>query len=151
MSSSDATWGANVPAYRWSPDSRVVALHYVDRRQVRKVPFPYYLGQETTANVLRRGYPGDHDEIRSLAFYDVATSRLRMLEFPDQGWRHFLGFDWAPSGKLLIDQESDTQQDRWLIVADAATGSMTTVYHDERASRVLTAIESRWAGDGKPC
>lgn len=142
-------WGANVPAYRWSPDSRVVALHYVDRRQVRKVPFPYYLGKETTANVLRRGYPGDHDEIRSLAFYDVTTSRLRMLEFPDQGWRHFLGFDWAPSGKLLIDQESDTQQDRWLIVADAATGAMTTVYHDERASRVLTAIESRWAGDGK--
>ena len=38
-------WGG--PTYAWSPDSRTIAVHYVDRRNMRKVPFPHYLGKET--------------------------------------------------------------------------------------------------------
>jgi dipeptidyl-peptidase-4 len=142
-------WGGGVPAYVWSPDSRHIALHYVDRRQTRKVPFPYYLSEETGANVLRRGYPGDHAEIRTIAFYSLDEGRVRMLTFPDQGWRHFIGFGWSPDGRLLIDQETDTAQERWLFVADARDGALTEVWHDQRETRVYTAITSLWSGDGK--
>lgn len=142
-------WGGALPAYLWSPDSRTVALHYVDRRKVRKVPFPYYLGDETTVNELRRGYPGDHDEIRTLAFYHVGSGQLRMLEFPDQGWRFINGYAWADGERLLIDQQTDTQQDRWLLFAHAATGAMEEVWHDQRASRVYNAVEALWDAVGR--
>jgi dipeptidyl-peptidase 4 len=139
-------WGGGVPAYLWSPDSRLIALHYVDRREVRKVPFPYYLEEETTANVLRRGYPGDHDEVRTIALYTVNSGTLRMLPFPDQGWRHINGYAWSEDNRLLIDQLTDTQQDRWLHVADAV-GTVTTIWHDHRESRVYSAFEAAWAAD----
>jgi dipeptidyl-peptidase-4 len=142
-------WGGGMPAYLWSPNSRYIALHYVDRRKVRKVPFPYYLGEETSANVLRRGYPGDHDEIRTLAFYRVGSGDVQLLDFPDQGWRHINSYSWSPDGRLLIDQLTDTQQDRWLHVADPADGKVTQLWHDRRDSRVYTAVEATWASDGK--
>lgn len=142
-------WGGGVPAYLWSPDSRFVALHYVDRRNVRKVPFPYYLGEETTANVLRRGYPGDHDEIRTLAFYSIGSGQVRLLDFPDQGWRHINGYSWSPDGQLLIDQLTDTQQQRWLHIADPKDGSVKEIWRDRRDSRVYSDFEAQWAGDGK--
>ncbi len=66
-------WGG--PTYRWSPDSRTIAVHYVDRRKMRIVPFPYYLGDETLVNNLRRGYPGDPNEYRTVGFYDVESGR----------------------------------------------------------------------------
>jgi dipeptidyl-peptidase-4 len=142
-------WGGGVPAYLWSPDSQYIALHYVDRRNLRKVPFPYYLGEETSANVLRRGYPGDHDEIRTLAFYRVGGGDVRLLDFPDQGWRHFNTFAWSPDGRLLIDQLTDTQQERWLHVAHPADGRITELWHDRRDTRVYSAFEAAWASDGK--
>jgi dipeptidyl-peptidase-4 len=141
-------WGGGIPPYRWSPDSRFLALHYVNRRNVRKVMFPYYLGEETTANVLRRGYPGDHDEIRTIAFYSVERAEVRMLDFPDQGWWHINGFSWSPDGRLLIDRVSDTQQDRWLHVASPRDGEMTTVWHGHRESRVYSSVEATWSADG---
>jgi dipeptidyl-peptidase 4 len=142
-------WGGGVPAYLWSPDSRYVALHYVDRRNVRKVPFPYYLGDETTANVLRRGYPGDHDEIRTLGFYERASGQVRLLDFPDQGWRHINTYAWSPDGRLLVDQLTDTQEQRWLHIADPKNGSLTQIWHDRRDTRVYSDVDAMWAGDGK--
>lgn len=141
-------WGGGVPAYLWSPDSRYVALHYVDRRNVRTVPFPYYLSDETSANYLRRGYPGDHDEIRTLAFYTVTNGQVRMLEFPDQGWRHINTYAWSLNGQLLVDQLTDTQQERWLHVADPKDGVLTQIWHDRRDTRVYTAVEATWNSDG---
>ena len=52
------------PTYKWSPDGKTIAFHAVDRREMRKVPFPDYLAAETNPNEVRRGYPGDPNEIR---------------------------------------------------------------------------------------
>ena len=53
------------PPERWLSSS-TIAFHMSDRRHIRKVPFPSYLGAETTNSELRRGYPGDENERRSL-------------------------------------------------------------------------------------
>jgi dipeptidyl-peptidase-4 len=62
---------AEFSSYRWSPDSRRLALYADDRRSVRKVLIPNYLGEETTGNALRRDFPGDNDHLRFIALYDV--------------------------------------------------------------------------------
>ncbi|MEL7222619.1 MAG: DPP IV N-terminal domain-containing protein, partial [Bacteroidota bacterium] len=38
------------PTYKWSPDGKTIAFHAVDRREMRKVPFPDYLAAETNPN-----------------------------------------------------------------------------------------------------
>ena len=68
--------------YQWSPDGRHIALQYFDRRNMRKVPLPYYLGDETSVNLTRRGYPGDEDEIRALAIYSRGRRRAPLRRSP---------------------------------------------------------------------
>ncbi|MFO0230378.1 hypothetical protein [Gemmatimonas sp.] len=48
------TWGTAAPSFAWAPDGRTLAVQLVDRRAVRTVPFPYYLGADTQLNQLRR-------------------------------------------------------------------------------------------------
>jgi dipeptidyl-peptidase-4 len=73
-------WGG--PTYAWSPDGRYIAVHHVDRREMRKVPFPDYLAAETDPNEVRRGYPGDANETRTVGLVDVAERRTRSSVSP---------------------------------------------------------------------
>jgi dipeptidyl-peptidase-4 len=140
-------WGG--PVYRWSPDSRTIAVHYVDRRKMRIVPFPWYLGDETMINNLRRGYPGDPNEHRCVGLFDVESGKLNLLDLPDPANNRVVDFSWSPGGTLLVDRESDTAVERWLHQVDPASGSLVQLWHDKRETRVYTSIGSAWHPDGK--
>jgi dipeptidyl-peptidase-4 len=140
-------WGG--PTYAWSPDGRWIAVHFADRRGERKTPFPYYLSDETSLNMLRRGYPGDSNEARTIGFYNVASGSLRLMDLPDPTANKINGFTWSPSGELLLDRESDTAVDRWLEIVDPATAARREIWHDHRESRVYTDSWSGWHPDGK--
>ena len=140
-------WGG--PTYAWSPDSRTIAVHYVDRRDMRKVPFPYYLGKETIANNIRRGYPGDPNEYRTIGFFSVESGDLKLLDLPSPTANRIVGFSWSPNGKLLLDQESDSATDRWLHTVDPMDGRLKEIWHDHRETRIYTSIASAWHSDGE--
>ena len=140
-------WGG--PTYAWSPDSRTIAVHYVDRRDMRKVPFPYYLGKETNANNIRRGYPGDPNEYRTIGFFNVEDGDLKLLDLPNPTANRIVGFSWSPNGKLLLDQESDSATDRWLHTVDPRDGRLKEIWHDQRETRIYTSIASAWHSDGE--
>ena len=140
-------WGG--PTYAWSPDSRTIAVHYVDRRKMRKVPFPYYLGKETLENNIRRGYPGDPNEYRTIGLFKVENGDLKLLDLPGPTVNRVVGFSWSPNGKLLLDQESDLATDRWLFTIDPTNGRLQKIWHDYRETRIYTSIASAWHSDGE--
>lgn len=140
-------WGG--PTYAWSPDSRTIAVHYVDRRAVNKVPFPYYLGKETEANTIRRNYPGEPNESRTLGFLDVATRELKLLDLPEPAAIQIVDFSWSRSGALLLDRESDTAVDRWVEIVDRHSGARSQLWHDSRDTRIYNSIGAAWHPDGK--
>jgi dipeptidyl-peptidase-4 len=134
----------------WSPDSRFVALHFEDRRNVRKVPFPHYLGPETSINWLRRDYPGDNDGVRAVALYFVDRGHLQTLELPDRSHRRISSFSWSPDGtQLLVDQYSEDTIDRWISVVDVPGGSTREIWHDSRQTRDTQFWASEWQAHGK--
>ena len=96
------------PTYKWSPDGKTIAFHVVDRREMRKVPFPDYLAAETNPNEVRRGYPGDPNERRSVGLLDVESGDITYLDLPDPGAFQVIDFNWSSGGALLIDIASDT-------------------------------------------
>jgi dipeptidyl-peptidase-4 len=142
-------WGASWRPYAWAPDGRTVAVHLVDRRHIRRVPFPSYLGDETVASELRRGYPGDENERRSLALVRVDTRSLDPIALEAPGYRGISDFEWSRDGRLLIDQVSDTGVDRWLWIVDAKGATPRLVWHDRRDTRIYPAYVARWHPDGR--
>jgi dipeptidyl-peptidase-4 len=142
-------WGADWLPYSWAPDGRRIAVHIVDRQHIRRVPFPSYLGTETVVSELRRGYPGDENERRSLALLDVGSKRLEPIAVEEPGHRAISDFEWSRDGRLLVDQVSDTGIDRWLWVLDAPGRTPRVVWRDSRATRIYPAYLARWHADGR--
>ena len=140
-------WGG--PTYAWSPDGRQIAVHYVDRRGMRSVPFPDYLAEETDPNNVRRGYPGDPNESRTVGLLDVSTLELRLLDLENPTGNQVVGFDWSLKGELLLDIASDTAVDRWLYVVDTESLEKREIWHSERESRIYTSFASAWHPDGE--
>jgi dipeptidyl-peptidase 4 len=142
-------WGASWRPYAWSPDGRTIAIHAVDRRHIRRVPFPSYLGDETVASELRRGYPGDENERRSLALVRLDPKAIEPIALEEPGYRGISDFEWSRDGRLLIDHVSDTGVERWLWVIDAKTTTPRLVWHDRRDTRIYPAYVARWHTDGR--
>ena len=137
-------------SFEWSPDSLFVALDFIDRRNVRKVPFPYYLGEETSMNVLRRGYPGDSDEIRTVGIYSIQEGIVRFIELPEKTSRGILDYSWSPDGsQLLIDRDSDVAVDRWLYVVSRDELTVRELWHDRGERRGYPVFSSFWRTDGR--
>ncbi len=104
------------PTYKWSPDGETIAIHVVDRREMRTVPFPDYLAPETNPNEVRRGYPGDPNEIRRVGLLNLQSGDVTFLDLPDPESNQVVDFNWSPTNDLLVDIASDTAVDRKLFV-----------------------------------
>jgi dipeptidyl-peptidase 4 len=142
-----ADWGEN-NAYAWSPDSKSIAVHYVDRRNVRRFPIPYYLTPDAILNELRRGAPGDVNEVRNVGLLDVATRELRLLELGNPSGSRILGFAWSQRGPLLIDRETDNSVDRTLTLYDPPKRALRDVWTDHGPSRIYNEVAAAWHPDG---
>ena len=137
------------PTYKWSPDGLTIAIHVVDRREMREVPFPDYLASETNPNEVRRGYPGDPNEIRKVGLLDVRSGRVTYLDLPAPDANQVVDVNWSTSGDLLVDIASDTAVDRRLFVVASGGGEPIQIWQGIRESRSYTAFSSHWHADGE--
>jgi dipeptidyl-peptidase-4 len=140
----------DVRSPRWSPDSTRIALTYEDRRQVRTVPFPNYIGDETSMNLARRGYPGDPGAPRAVVVYSVPDGIARFVDLPERSGRNILGHEWSPDGgTLLVEQDSDDGETRWLYTVRTADGAIRELLRDRRERRMYSIFNSTWSSDGQ--
>ena len=137
------------PTYKWSPDGKTIAFHEVDRREMRKVPFPNYLATETNPNEVRRGYPGDPNEIRRVGLLDIATGNITYLDLPNPHANQVIDFNWSPKGALLVDTASDTAVERKLLVVEPGESQLREIWQGVRETRMYTSFGSTWHPDGK--
>ena len=137
------------PTYKWSPDGKTIAIHVVDRREMRKVPFPDYLANETNPNMVRRGYPGDPNEIRKVGLLDIESGKIAYLDLPNPSANQVIDFNWSPNGMLLIDIASDNAVERKLFVYSPTENLLSEIWRGVRESRMYTSFGSKWHPDGK--
>ncbi len=144
-----ATWGGDAPSYSWSPDSRTIAVHYVDRRGVPTLHMPYYGDSAPTLNVVRRSAPGDANEVRKVGLVDVNSGSLTFIELADSSSTRVVNFAWSATGTLLIDRESDDAIDRSLYLVAAGTTTPRRIWQDHRSTRIYNDVASTWSADGR--
>ncbi|MDQ8162031.1 MAG: M28 family peptidase [Gemmatimonadota bacterium] len=144
-----ATWSGPTPSYAWSPDARTIAVHAVDRRAVPRFSMPYYLGDTVQLNTVRRGAPGQTNEMRTVALYDVGARTLSTVELPDASRTRVVNLAWSATGTLLIDRESDDAIDRTIHVLTQAAPTPRVAWRDHRDTRIYNDIASAWSADGR--
>ena len=137
------------PIYKWSPDGKTIAFHSVDRREMRKVPFPDYLADETSPNEVRRSYPGDPNEIRRVGLINVESGNIIYLDLPNPYANQVIDFNWSPNGSLLVDTASDNAVERKLFVVASGESKLREIWRGVRESRMYTSFGSTWHPDGK--
>jgi dipeptidyl-peptidase 4 len=142
------TWGGAAPSHAWSPDSRTIAVHYVDRRGVPTFSMPYYLNDTAQMNVLRRGAPGQANEVRMIGMVSVESGALTFVPLPDSSSTRVVNYEWSPNGMLMIDRETDDAIDRTIHLA-APGAPPRLVWRDRRATRIYNDIHSTWSADGR--
>ena len=111
-----------VRVYKWSPDSRRIALQFSDRSKSRQLIIPDYLPEEVVARPQRRDYTYDKFAAERFGIYTAATNALRMLDLREP--RSATGqLHWSPDGqRLLIDRNGPDAPSRWILVARAEDG-----------------------------
>ena len=137
------------PIYKWSPDGKTIAFHSVNRREMRKVPFPDYLADETSPNEVRRGYPGDPNEIRRVGLINIESGNIIYLDLPYPYANQVIDFNWSPNSSLLIDTASDNAVERKLFVVASGESKLQEIWRGVRESRMYTSFGSTWHPDGK--
>ena len=137
------------PIYKWSPDGKTIAFHSVNRREMRKVPFPDYLADETSPNEVRRGYPGDPNEIRKVGLINIENGKIIYLDLPDPHANQVIDFNWSPNSSLLVDTASDNAVERKLFVVASGESKLREIWRGVRESRMYTSFGSTWHPDGK--
>lgn len=144
---------AEFALYEWSSDSRFIALHYIDRQALNIMPVPSYLaGPEPVLNEVRRAYPGQLDAVKKIGVYSVSDGQVRYLPFPEPILRNILSFEWSPiANVLLVEQESDEGEYRWIYVADIENplAEPQLLYQDHRPKRIYSVFTSHWNSDGR--
>ena len=116
---------------------------------MRKVPFPNYLASETNPNQVRRGYPGDSNEIRKVGLLDIESGNISYLDLPNPSANQIIDFNWSKNGSLLIDVASDTAVERKLFVVAAGESQPKEIWKGVRESRMYTSFGSTWHPDGR--
>jgi dipeptidyl-peptidase 4 len=136
--------------YRWSPDSRYVALEHVDRRNVRRMPVPSYLHPEPILHEVRRGYPGDEDLVQTVDLYEVATGQVHDLPLGEPTRRTLITLEWSPvAPELLVEQDTYDGERRWVSVVSAADRQVRQLVQDFRPRRIYSMFTSAWSSDGR--
>jgi len=143
-----SAWDDKLPP-TWSPDGKVIAVEYVDRRHVDAFPIPDYLPPEASLDHVRRGAPGEVNDLRTVALLDVASRKLRLVELPEPKRWKIVALAFSPKGPLLVDRETDDSIDRAVQLVNPATGALTEMWTDHRTSRQYNQVTSIWHPDGK--
>ncbi len=116
---------------------------------MRQVPFPDYLAEETDPNLVRRGYPGDSNEIRSVGLLNVDDLSLKMLPLRNPESNQVIDFSWSTRGDLLLDIAADTAVERKLYVVRQGSTRLREIWRSERESRMYTSFASAWHTSGE--
>ena len=120
-----------IPFVRWAPNSKELVAFRLDQRKVKDMYTVVTRVGHPTLQTWPYPLPGDkHVFMVRPALIDVATRKVVPLKMaPEQRLGSWSDIRWSPDGKTFaLVSTSRNQQDEWFRVANAASGSVRTVF-----------------------
>jgi dipeptidyl-peptidase-4 len=140
----------NFRGYWWSPDSKRLAFLRLDERKVPK----YTIVDDMTTRPVFEVYPypkaGEPNPEVALGLVDAAGGAVRFVDLRKYKDTEILitSVGWRPDGRLTFQVQDREQTWLDLVVADPATGAVTTLFRETGPAWVETSGNPRWLKDG---
>ncbi|HEV2348803.1 MAG TPA: S9 family peptidase [Terriglobia bacterium] len=152
--------------FQWSPNGKRIAFWHFDTSTVQDFPLMYYTGGQHQI-VTHLPYPqfGMYPHIQHVGYPETGTanSTVRIGVVSAAGgpprWMDVTGdpqssyiarMAWAGnSDELVIQHLNRVQNTNDVLLADAATGAVRPIHHEQDAAWVDVVNDLRWLHDGK--
>ena len=153
-------------AFQWSPDGNRIAFWQFDTRTVQDFPLMYYTGEQHQI-VTHLAYPqyGIYPHIQHVGYPEAGTanSTVRIGVVSAGGgatrWMDVMGdpqsgyiarMEWAGSSdELVIQHLNRLQNTDDVLLANAVTGAVRPIHHEQDVAWVDVVDDLRWLHDGR--
>jgi len=128
--------------FRWSPDSKRIALFHSDIREARTVNIPYFGREDIVLKKFRRDFTGDPTNPMKVGVLNIKEGLIDWLDVPIESLKTIA---WSPSGeKLLIENSFEYADKRALYVADMSEKKAVVVHQEENPRNTFSWM---WTSD----
>ena len=143
--------------FRWSPDSRWIALWQIDTEGVANFPL---INQTDSLYPTVQWFPypkvGQRNPSARVGLIDCTSGETRWIDLPGDPREHYIPrMEFLPQQdedhdpRLLIQQLNRLQNTNRLFLADARSGTVTKVMTESDQAWVDVHDELRWIDEGK--
>ncbi|MGX5819109.1 S9 family peptidase [Chitinophaga lutea] len=134
--------------FRWSPDSRSIAYWQIDATRIRD-----FLMINNTDSLYSFTVPveypkaGEDPSACKVGVVDVQTGKTTWMKVPGDARQHYIPrMEWVPGkNELIIQQLNRLQNTSVLMICDAASGAVRTIFTE--TDNTWVDVKSRWDDD----
>ena len=152
-------------AFRWSPDGTRIAYWQFDTSKVKtfalvydtgaphqiltNIPYPEY-GVYPTVRQIPYPQPGTENSAVRVGVVPAGGGETRWMQVPGYADQNYIArMEWADAGTLVLQHLNRLQNTNDVLLADARTGTVRSVFQDHDAAWVEVVDHLHWVHGGR--
>ena len=139
-----------IQGFYWSPDSKKIAYYRFDESKVKEYNMQMWGGLYPDDNKFKYPKAGETNSTVDILIYDLATQQTKQLDEGSQNDQYIPRIKWTKDANTLALMRMNRWQNKMeILLADASTGNMTTIYSEEDNAYIDVPDTWMFLNDGK--
>lgn len=136
--------------FYWSPDSKKIAFFRFDESKVKQYNMQMWGGLYPSDNVFKYPKAGEDNSKVDVLIYDLASQKTLQLNIGSENDQYIPRLQWTRDANTLAVMRMNRLQNKMeILLADATSGNLTTLYTEEDKAYVDVPDTWHFMADGK--
>ncbi len=136
--------------FYWSPDSKKIAYYRFDESKVKEYNMQMWGGLYPDDNKFKYPKAGETNSTVDILIYDLATQQTKQLDEGSENDQYIPRIKWTKDANTLALMRMNRWQNKMeLLLADANSGTMSTIYIEEDKAYIDVPDTWMFLNDGK--
>ncbi len=136
--------------FYWSPDSKKIAFFRFDESKVKEYNMQMWGGLYPQDYIFKYPKAGEDNSVVDVMIYDLPTAKTLKLDIGSENDQYIPRMQWTRDANTLCVMRMNRLQNHMeLLLADATTGSLRTLYTETDKAYVEVPSTLQFLGDGK--